>query len=76
MTEVEKQAPWGEREHQARLNDIASAKRGEITLDDAKRRAEMRRREVGLSVGQAAELVSDHVRSMRWSQAKFKQAQP
>lgn len=58
---------WGEQEHKARRADIAAAKRGEISLDDAKCLAENRRRAAGLTMGQAAERVSDHVRALRYA---------
>lgn len=58
---------WGALEHRARMDDIAAVKRREITLDVAHQRAEDRRRKVGLLAGEAAALVSAHVRDLRYA---------
>ena len=48
MTEVERLA-WGAKEHQTRIADIAAVKRGEITLEEAQKRARKRSRESGMT---------------------------
>jgi hypothetical protein len=49
MTETELQA-WGKQEHEIRLDDIARAKAGMISLEDAQAAAKLRRRRAGLSL--------------------------
>lgn len=43
-------AEWGQKEHDARLSDLAEFHSGKISLEEAQRRAHSRRRDAGLSV--------------------------
>lgn len=48
MTEAERLA-WGAQEHRQRLADIVAVKSGEITLEEAQKRARKRSRESGMT---------------------------
>jgi hypothetical protein len=48
MTEEERLA-WGAQEHRTRIGDIAAVKRGEISLEEAQKRARKRQRDSGLT---------------------------
>lgn len=72
MTEV-KHTPgpdWGKTEYAARLADLEAVAAGDISLDEAQRRAKERRRQVGLSRASAFLAVSDHVRELRFAKAE------
>lgn len=56
---------FGKNEYEARIADLAAFKRGEMTLDEVKDRAESRRKSVGLRRGRAALEVGDHIRTLR-----------
>lgn len=56
---------FGKNEYEARIADLAAFKRGEMTLDEVKSRAEGRRKAVGFRRGRATSEVSAHVRAVR-----------